>query len=286
MLDNQLRQLKFIDLDHLDSDGDYIKDFALLIEDVCVFRFLFDEGYRFYLDKSSSRFASYSTEPKLVENRIEYPPFSSEAVKLFQQHLLRHLERYAQKINDETWQERLWLALAAYLLFLVTKQTEKGYATVVYVEAVKLLDELISFLDKGVPLGSIPFPGEHPTGVEPKLDSSGLTLPAWHRADSMLADVHNRVMSLDPTIKFELTSSGNVVQYFATNPKQPFAVINGKKQPPFVLLACPPRALDDPQKTAQARETSSAFQTVLEISEGQDTTTILELIRQGFKLNR
>jgi hypothetical protein len=286
MLDGQLNQLRLIDLDYLDNDGDYIKDFALLIEDVCVFRFLFDEGYRFYLGKGSGRFVSYSTEPKLIENKIEYPPFSSEATRLFQQQLLQHLELYAHRINDETWQERLWLALATYLLFLVTKQTEKGYATIVYVEAVKLLDELVAHLDNESVLNEIPFPGKHPAGVEADLDHGAPRMPAWHRTDPVLAGLHDGVMALDPTIKCELTSSDRVAQYFAANPQRPFAVVDGKKRPASLLLACTLPALADPHGLAQARQTSSAFQIIVQISAENDTSPTLKLIQQAFELNR
>jgi hypothetical protein len=286
MLDGQLQRMRLIDLDNLENDGDYIKDFSLLLEDVCVFRFLFDEGYRLYLGNGAHRFVSYSTEPKLVENKIEYPPFSSEATRLFQQHLLNHLEAYARSIGDQTWRERLWLALATYLIFLVTKQTEKGYATVVYVEAVKLLDELVAHLDNEASLNRIPFPGEHPAGVAPEGGEDTRSRPAWYRTEPVLAGLHDGVMALDPTIKCELTSSERVAQYFAADPQRPFAVLNGKKQPAMVLLACAPQTLDDPESLAQARETSSAFQTGLEISGEPDLSPTLNLIQQAFKLNR
>ena len=93
-------------------------------------------------------------------------------------------------------------------------------------------------------------------------------------------------MDLDPTIKCELTSSERVAQYFAADPQRPFAVLNGKKQPATVLLACSPQILSDPHKLAQARDTNSAFQTSLEISGEPDLVPALSLIQQAFKLNR
>ncbi len=285
MLDSRLRQCRLIDLDRLENDGDYIKDFALLIEDVCVFRFLFDEGYRLYLGTGAGRFVSHVTEPKLIENKIEYPPFSSEATRLLQQHLLGRLQDYARRTDDERWQERLWLALASYLIFLVTKQPDKGLATVVYVEAVKLLDDLVSHLDNETELAEIPFPGKHPPGVEHEFGQDDLSLPAWYRVNPVLTNVHDEIIAFDPTVKCELSSSDRVVQYFATNPQRPFAVINGKKPPPSVLLACSPTALDDPSNLTQARSTNSAFQTLLQINSAKDGAAAVKLIRQAFDQN-
>jgi hypothetical protein len=286
MLDDPLHQLKLIDLDHLDEDGDYIMDHARLIEDVSILGFLLDDGYRFHLHNSQIHFPSDSDKPKVIENKIKYPPFSSEAVRLFQQNMLQNLELYAQAINDKFWKKRLWLALATNLMFLVSKQTEKGYGTVVYVEAVKLLDELVSCLDKGVPLADIPFPDKHPTGVDREVGRDALTLPSWYQESSILTDVHDGMIDLDPAVKYELTSSGRVAQYFATNSQRLFAVIDGKKQPPSVLLACLPQALDDPLGMAQERKTGSALQTILPISENNEVSAVVELVQQVFELNR
>ena len=285
MLDAQLQQMKLIDLDHLDRDGDYIKDFALLIEDMCVFRFLFDEGYRLYLGNGSGRFGLNATKPKLDDNQIEYSPFSSEAVRLFQQHLLQHLATYAQAMGDTSWKERLWLALATYLIFLVAKQKEREYAIVVYVEAVKLLDELAVHMDRGIPLGEIPFPGKHPAGVAPEIAKNGLTSPSWYRENPVLAELHDGTLALASTIKYKLNSSGRVAQYYSPNSLQPFAVIDGKKQPPTILLACPSESLTDPQGIVQERETSSALQTILRVAGPQGASPILDLIQQALELN-
>lgn len=285
MLDGALQQMKLIDLDHLDRDGDYVKDFALLLEDVCVFRFLFDEGYRLYLGNGHSRLSGHATKPTLQENHIEYQPFSSEAVRLFQQHLLRHLSDYARQIGDRAWKARLWLALATYLMFLVGQQKEKEYATVVYVEAVKLLDDLVAHLDRDIPLSPIPFPGQHPTGVAPGEADDGSTSPAWYRENGLLAEIHEETLALDPTIKYELSSSGRVAQYYAPHSPQPFAVIDGKKQPPTILLACSPQDLSDPHGLSQARPTNSQLRTILQVLEERKASTVLALIQQAFKLN-
>ncbi len=286
MVDDQLRQLRLIDLDYLDEDGDYIKDFALLIEDIAIFGFLLDDGYRFHLHKGQVHFPSKSGEPNVIETRIEYSPFSSEAVRLFQRHMLKNLEVHAETINDDTWKERLWLAMATTLIYLVSKQAGKKYATVIYVEAIKLLDDLVSYLDKGVSLGNIPFPEKHPIGVKPGSSRDGATVPSWHKKDSIFAGVHKKIMSLDPVIKCELDLSGRVAQYFAANPQQPFAVVNSKKQPVAVLLACAPNALSDPLNLAQKRKTESFLQTVLHVSEEKETAVVIKLLQQAFELNR
>jgi hypothetical protein len=93
------------------------------------------------------------------------------------------------------------------------------------------------------------------------------------------------MMAFSPTVKCELTASGRVAQYFATNPQRPFAVINGKKQPATILLACSQEEINDSQNLAQARDTSSAFQTVVEMPEEQDVAPVLAVIKQAFALN-
>ncbi len=161
MLDGELHHLKLIDLDKMDYNGDYILDFAQLIEDIAVFRFLFDKQFRYALTAKQIDFVSESHDPKVIENRIAYPAFSSLAAREFQTILLGHIQTFALQIEDTTWKERLWLALAVHLLGLVDKHDEKVYATVLYVEAIKLLDELVAWLEDELPLRPIPFSESH-----------------------------------------------------------------------------------------------------------------------------
>jgi hypothetical protein len=283
MLDASLEQIRLIDLDHLEYDGDYIQDIALLLEDVAVFRFLFDEDYRFHLGKAHVRFISESSkQQRVIENRIEYRPFSTEAVRLFQQAVLRRLESYAQSIDDSFFKERLWLALAQSLMGLVAKQTEKEYASVLYVEAVKLLDDLVVSLNKHSGLPDIPFPGIHPTGVK----RGSLDLPNWYHEDSALAHIHDNLMSLDPTIRFLPVASGRIAQYFVPNGPHPFAVIDTKEQSPSVLLACSREDLDDPAELARERKTGSALRVIVRITEQTDISAVHKLVRQAFKFNQ
>lgn len=286
MLDDNLQQLKLIDLDHLNEDGDYIQDLALLLEDVSVFRFLFYERYRFHVDKDQIAFVSDAAEQAVIENKIEYRPFSSEAVRLFQQRILRNVSTYAGAIGDESWKERLWLALAKSLVYLVGRQTEKEYATVLYVEAVKLIDSLVAYLDKDIPVETLPFPGRHPAGVKTKAGPAAVGLPAWYETGSVLAYVHNGIIAFDPSVKFEVTSSGRVTQYYTSSGQHPFAIIDGKKQPPSVLLACSPQMLKDPVGMTETRDTGSAFRIVLRVSAETEAASVLGLIRQAFELTQ
>jgi hypothetical protein len=100
MLDDEFSEFKLIDLDHLNNDGDYILDIARLIEDVAVFGFILEDGYRHHLSKSQIEFPSDSNDPNVIENRIQYPGFTSEAVRLFQQHMLEHIQIHAKTIDD------------------------------------------------------------------------------------------------------------------------------------------------------------------------------------------
>lgn len=283
MLDDDFAEFKLIDLDHLNYDGDYILDLARLIEDVAIFGFFLEDDYRHYLNKSQINFPTDSTKPKVIENRIEYPAFSSEAVQLFQHYMLANLQAHAEAVDDKHWKERLWLALATNLMSLVVKQSHKKYATVVYVEAIKLLDELVTSLDENKPLGEIPFPGQHPAAVtEKRLSTGQITLPAWHRQNFLLTKIHREVMGIDPAIKYKLASGGQVARYFAGASSQPFTVIDFKKQPPTILLASVPEALDDPQGIVQARPSNSNLLTRLRTTEHIDPAAVVYLIRQTY----
>jgi hypothetical protein len=173
--------------------------------------------------------------------------------------------------------------MATNLMSLVIKQTEKKYATLVYVEAVKLLDQLIANLDEQVPLNDIPFLGQQPSGVEERRLATGeMTVPAWHRQDSILTEIHKDVMSLNPDIKFKLGSGGKVARYFTSHSSQPFAVIDFKKYPPAILLASLPQNLDDPFELAEPRPSNSDLQTVLRTSDGINPVNVFHLIRQTY----
>ncbi len=285
MLNDEFTEFKLIDLDHLNEDGDYILDVGRLIEDVSVFGYILKDDYRYHLSETKIVFPSDSDDPNVIENRIEYPSFTTEAVRLFQQYMLEHIQIHARTIDDQFWKERLWLAMATNLMSLVVQQTNKKYATVVYVEAIKLLDELITSLDEQVSLDNIPFPGQHPTGVVEKRVSTGqMTVPAWHRRDSILTKIHKDVMELDSAIKFKLASGGKVARYFVGQSSQPFAVIDFKKYPPSILLACQPHNLDDPHGLAESRPSNSDLQTVLKTLNGINPASVLYLIRQTYNL--
>jgi hypothetical protein len=284
MLNDTCVELRLIDLDHLDDDGDYIADLARLVEDISVYGFLIDDDYRHHLPQSQITFPSDTGEGKVIENTIEYVAFSSEAVRLFQQHVLNALETYAKDSGDDTWKQRLWLALATNLLSLVDKQTDQRYANVVYVEAVKLLDELVAYLDGKSSLGDIPFPGIHPAGVRPEPGTYSPSLPAWSGENTSLTGLHDDILALDSNIRCELAASGRVAQYYVADSQQPFAIIDGKKRPPSILLACTPNDLEDPATLASARETGSALKTVLRVTDQDQSHPVLDLVRQAYQL--
>ena len=160
MLDETLRHVKLVDLDHVTDNGDYIADFACLLEDVAVYRFLIDPDFRFRLDVDEVSFPNMTDQSDGTD--VLYPAVSREAVRHFQQCLLARIESFAEGIGDARWRERLWLALASALFQLAARQLDMVCAAVAYVEGVKLLDDLVSHLSRDeMALAGIPFPGHN-----------------------------------------------------------------------------------------------------------------------------
>jgi hypothetical protein len=285
MLDDQRYQVKLIDLDNLDYDGDYVKDVALLLEDVCVFRFLFDDTYRFHLPRERIRFLSASPEHRVIQNEIDYPPLTSAAVRLFQECMLRHVESFALRIGDRSWKERLWLAMAVSLMFLVPKHEEKEQATVLYVEAVKLLDDLVAHLGGQSPLPELPFPGTHGPVRGAEDEPQDRRPPYWEHKGSRLAALHQGILALDPGIACEPDGSGLVGRYFSRGSARPFAVVDARKRPPILLLACTVHDLDDPVGLVHSLGPKSVFRAVLEMPEEVSTETAITHVRRALQLN-
>jgi len=177
MLNQECTEAKFVDIDTLTNTEDYIIDYGLLIEDLAVYQSLpyYDDPGRLEWDEIQT--SKPNNPHDTLDNWVKYPAFPqrSDGIVLFQNQLLSHLQDYATDINDSNWKERLWLAIARGLLLLSNRQL-KSYAVephrrssnlklvqVTYVEAVRLLHELIDSLDKKkkIPLPDLPFPGEH-----------------------------------------------------------------------------------------------------------------------------
>lgn len=168
MLDQEGRQAKLIDLDTLYESGDYVQDCALLLEDVCIYRFVRDPAFRFYLDPEQIAFYPNSDDPKAIGDGLVYPPPNahSELSLLFQRKALDDLADVAQGLKDDCWQARLWLATATALIKLASNQRTLKRAAVLYAETTKLLDTLVFYLEEKGPLPPLLFPGKQPPGVE------------------------------------------------------------------------------------------------------------------------
>jgi|GEM_PF-2146815 len=277
MLDGELRHLKLIDLDKMDYDGDYMLDFAQLIEDIAVFRFLFDKQFRYALAAKQIDFVTESHDPKAIENRITYPAFSSVAVRDFQTILLGHIQTFALQIEDTTWKERLWLALAVHLLGLVDKHDEKAYATVLYVEAIKLLDELVACLEDEIPLRPIPFSDSH-SGQQMALNLAGA--PFAHLAYPLLSELHQYLVTLGADVRSNARSGNPVIRYFRNEARTPFAILDGTRQPAQLFLAGNPDTLLDVNSLAKQTDANGALCIVVHLEPSVRVQDVIALVQQ------
>ncbi|MFN8446408.1 MAG: hypothetical protein U0175_36795 [Caldilineaceae bacterium] len=274
MLDLNNERFKLIDLDRLGYDGDYISDFAELIEDVAIFRFWFDENYRNYQRSDLILFPSKSDEPRAIGNQIQYPGFTSLAVQKFQTALLDQIEEFAQSIGDRCWKQRLWLAAAVHLLSLVDKHPNPNQATVLYAESVQLLDELTRHLDGEAELRPIPFTGQH---FEP--ESSGVS-PFSQPGLEMLKTLHQKLLHDSPDLIFKTIASGAIVRYFKKGFSEPRMIIFGDKSPAQIQLACDVDDLYDPFGIAQQRRQDYTLNTMIQVKNDTPIENVLALLDQ------
>lgn len=274
MVDINSERFKLIDLDRLEYNGDYISDFAEMIEDIAVFRFWFDESYRFYQRKDLIHFPTKSKDPKATGNQIRYPPGTSYAVRLFQTGLLDKIEKFAQDLGDKTWKERLWLAAAIHILSLVDKHPNPQYSTALYVEAVQLLDELTRHLDGEIDLRPIPFTGQH---FEP--ESNGIS-PFSQPGLETLKELHQKLLHDSPDLIVKTRASGSIVSYFKKGFAEPRMIIFGDKSPAQIQLACDVDDLYDPFGMAQQRAQDYTLNTIIQVKSDTPVENVLILLDQ------
>lgn len=128
--------LKFIDIDKMQRDGDYIYDLGSLIADIDIYNSaLQSRRPNFELKKKSKRSFLYV---------LPTNPNAAEASKL----LLDKIRNLANKIGDKGWRKRLYLAEARYLLSMVPKTIDREKAFVVYCEGMKALGHACILLEK------------------------------------------------------------------------------------------------------------------------------------------
>lgn len=180
MISADLLKIKFIDLESVVNEEDYLADYALLIEDVAFYRFIHDTERASRLLLDEMQVAIPGDKSEVAENPIRHPklqysafPVDSQVALSFQRLLLKQVESFANALQDKHWKERLWLAIARALLLLSTRQlqsrtleqrrqsSELRIVLVSYAEAIRLIDELMGHFKSGEPLADVPFSGEH-----------------------------------------------------------------------------------------------------------------------------
>lgn len=269
MLDECQDTLKLIDLDKLEENGDYILDFAQLLEDIAAFRFIFDENNRQYLRTDTIDFGS-------GQNHITYPPFGTDATRLFQEWLLAEIAAFADAIEDVNWKQRFWLGTAMHLMSLINKQHDVQHAAVLYVEAVRLLDELVQSLDSQTALPAIPFRAEHPIDDFPSA--------ADETVQTLLMPLHESILALESTLRHpisvDIKPSGKMMRYFLDKETRPVIVIDGKKNPPKVLLGGDQQGIDDPRGLLQETAGGGFFQRYINVDKPADIQYVADIVAQ------
>jgi len=270
MLNECQEQLKLIDLDRLDEYGDYILDFAQLVEDIALFSFVFDEENPRYLRTEQITFGEH-------DNMLSYPAVGTEATRLFQEWLLPIIETFAVVNQDSSWKHRLWLGIALHLLSLVNKPPHVHHAAVLYTEAIRLLDELTQSLDRRVPLPAIPFRAEHPIS----------RLPTDDTQVRLVEPLHNAILEIQAlvgqTLGIDIKPPGKVLRYYLVKDEPPIIVIDAQRSPPTLLLRSEYRLFDDPQGLLEPTNSTGLFQSRLTIDQETDVPYVAALVAQSLR---
>jgi len=135
MIRHRDSDLRFIDIDRLRYDGDYIYDLGTLIADIEVYDSILQ-----------SRRPSFEVR-RVSKNTFSYvfpeAPNGGLATKV----LIDHIEKFSEQIGDKDWELRLSLSKARYLLSMVPKTIDIEKAFVVYCEGLKILSSLVDSLE-------------------------------------------------------------------------------------------------------------------------------------------
>lgn len=122
--------LKFIDIDLLQNQGDYIYDYGTLVADLEIYNLVLQTRRPdFSFNKKSDDVFSYSLPNK---------PVITAAIDFLES----CLEKTAQKYGDKNWKKRFLLSKARYLLKMSTKTIDPEKALIVYCEGVKALESI------------------------------------------------------------------------------------------------------------------------------------------------
>lgn len=170
------------------------------------------------------------------------------------------------------------------VLSLVPKQSDKEYATILYVEAICLLDELVFRFDSKLPLPDLPFPSERRGDPRAESEQPVSETPFWVQEKPLFAAIHGAVLDIDPGIICDLDASGWVAKYRRTSSSHPFLIVDGRKPHPLASFACSPDNLEDPRGLLRRRPPSKGmFGAVLEATDGLDILYFAGLAKQMFE---
>lgn len=282
MLDANLQRIKFIDVEYFATDQDYLMDYALLLEDIAVYQYLphRQDTARLCFDQLKH---TLSGKEGKTRNTIQYPlfPVNSEATLLFQQTLLAQLDIFARAIGDRDWKPRLWLAIAKALGLLLERQIRSrrsneteldrlNLTLVIYAEAVRLLDELVTSLTYRTELPKLPFTGKRVAPYE--INDRALSRQVLRLFD----ELPNVTRKQNPTIEPWL-------QFFISAQAEPFAEFHplSKEHPMELILYAPFDQLTDPETLISTRSPDNGW--LIPKSRLTNYQALRALVRQAYE---
>ena len=262
MLTRDLGEARFVDIETLTTAQDYVVDYGLLLEDVAIYQSLPYGSERGRVSWDEIATGEMQGEHDGLESWLSYPGFPrSETVVAFQVELLRHLGNFAEELQDESWQPRLWLATARGLLLLASRQlsshavapqrhsqgpryvNDARLVQLAFAEALRLLRELAAHVDpaEAAPLPAVPFPGEQ---AAPADASEAVATLMAALAEELGEAAERRTVTGQPQLADYVTRPGERL----------FARLVALDSRPVIYLAGQPEDFVDPQHLAQRLE--------------------------------
>ena len=262
MLTRDLGEARFVDIETLTTAQDYVVDYGLLLEDVAIYQSLPYGSERGRVSWDEIATGEMQGEHDGLESWLSYPGFPrSETVVAFQVELLRHLGNFAEELQDESWQPRLWLATARGLLLLASRQlsshavapqrhsqgpryvNDARLVQLAFAEALRLLRELAAHVDpaEAAPLPAVPFPGEQ---AAPADASEAVATLMAALAEELGEAAERRTVTGQPQLADYVTRPGERL----------FARLVALDSRPVIYLAGQPEDFVDPQHIAQRLE--------------------------------
>ncbi len=188
MIDESETKIFFVDLDHMNQNGDYIDDYAILLEDACLYRYLRNPEIKGHI-KTENIHHQRCRDTHIITVEGTHP-FTRALPQYLQRAVFNQIEQEARRLHDgEYWKPRLWLATSARLLLLAARVRVLEHALLLYGEALRLLHELEAYLDGAEPLPAALF------GTDPRQKADLPAEPLWAIAECIrpqwpLLDIH------------------------------------------------------------------------------------------------